>query len=321
MSTECSESSLDQTVASGDSSLPISRLAASFGYWLLAHFYFLPGLYLQRYSTQLGLSLLMKRRSNLPRNLVYHLAAGTLDSTKYFEFDFAWRSLPSETAGLAYLDVHSHWLLPLLLAKRRKIPRATVVSKNDASIPILRYLFDAADLESQCQIIEAPLDRSSLGLESFDLITSISGLAEASDDSALAAAMWSLLKPGGRLVVSLPCANETRASTARYDLRGAAVTPDSPERRIYNSQLLQERIFRVVGEPQSSVIYGAIAGHDSATKDGAQHKHYPSPREPLVMAREWRCFPRIEDLPREGIIAMTFAKPVPNERPRNVAFV
>jgi SAM-dependent methyltransferase len=309
MSAGRSETSFEQTQASANSGLPLSSLAASLSYWLLAHFYFLPGLYLQRYLSLLGLSLLVKGRSNLPRDLVYRLVTGTLDSTKYFEFDFAWKSLVSETAGLAYLDVYSHWLLPLLLAKRRRLSRTTVVSKDGASIPILRHLLNAADLGSQCQIIHAPLEPCSLGLESFDLITSISGLAEANDDSALATAMWSLLKPGGRLVVSLPCASEMSASVARCGLRGTGAAPSSSERRIYNSQLLSERILSVLGEPQSSVIYGSIARYHSVNKNEVQSTlEHPPPREPFVMARQWRCFSRIEDLPSEGVIAMAFGK-------------
>src|ERR1700720_3278618 len=79
--------------------MPIAEIGASLVYWLAAHSYFLPGLYLQRYSTLFGLSLAAKRRPALPRSLVYRLLNGTLESTNYFEFDFAWRILAFSEAG------------------------------------------------------------------------------------------------------------------------------------------------------------------------------------------------------------------------------
>lgn len=319
-STKVLDGPLEQTVPSASSGIPVLQLAASFGYWLLAHLYFLPGLYIQRYSTLFALSLAAKRRSTLPRGVLYRLLTGTLDSTSYFEFDFAWKSLPSETGKGNYLDVHSPWLLPLLLIQRRKISSATLVSNDGLAIPTLRHLLKAASLDSRCHIIDQPLESCSLKIESFDFITSICGLAEVNNDSALAAAMWRLLKPAGRLVVSLPCATKAAESAGgREPCKGVGPTFGSSRYRLYNSQFLRERIFSVLGEPQSSIVYGTIAKHECANKSGAQRNLYhPSPREPIVMAREWRCFSRIEDLPGEGIIAMAFTKPPADEPLRDV---
>ncbi len=291
--------------------MPIAEIGASLVYWLAAHSYFLPGLYLQRYSTLFGLSLAAKRRPGVPRSLVYRLLNGTLESTTYFEFDFAWRILASSEAGdKDYLDVLSPWLLPLLLMQRRRISRATVVNPNGLTVQIFRQLLDAAGLGSRCEILGRRLEECSLAPESFDVITSISGPAQVKNDSILVGTMWTLVKPGGCLIISLPCTFNAAGRIISHDGNGEENTEAVLSwPRIYDPQLLQERIFSVLGEPTSAVVYGETAKRDLRQPKGDAHvSEYPHPREPLAMARDWRCFSRVQDLPGQGVIAMTFNK-------------
>lgn len=285
----------------------LSRLAARLVYWLIAHSYFLPGLYLQRYSTQFGLSLAAKRRTGLPRSVIYRLLSGTLESTTYFEFDFAWRSLFSAEKGHEYLDVLSPWILPLLILQRRKITKATVANSN--LNPAFQDLLRAANLGSQCRIITGPLEDSPLKPESFDIITSMSGLASVRDESRLISTLWSLLKPGGRIVVSLPCAMKTTHPVISHEDRDGRTSYVLDIPRRYDPRLIEERVFSRLGEPESMVIYGEsgrpsrdLIRHNLTAPDG------PTPREPVLMAHEWRCFSRMEDLPGSGVIAMVFRK-------------
>jgi hypothetical protein len=291
--------------------MPIADIGASFIYWLAAHSYFLPGLYLQRYSTLFGLSLAARRRSTVPKPLLQRLLSGTLESTNYFEFDFAWKALTSlKPVGKNYLDVLSPWLLPLLLVQRRRIPKATIVSPNTLSMQAFRGLSDAAGLGAKWEIIDRALDDCSLSQESFDVITSISGPAQVKNDSALVATMWTLLKCGGRLIISVPCICETMEEPVSQDGNADVGTePFLACPRVYDPQLLQERIFSVLGEPTSNVVYGEIAKQDlRQAKKAAVGPGAPPPREPLEMARDWRCYPRIQDLPGLGVSAMTFDK-------------
>lgn len=294
--------------------MPIAEFGASMMYWLAAHSYFLPGLYLQRYSSLFGLSLAMKRSPSLPKPLVYRLLNGTLESTTYFEFDFAWRTLTSssEPGDRDYLDVLSPWLLPLLLMQRRQISRAIVVNRNSSTVQALQQLLDAADLGSRCEIIDRLLGDCSLAPGSFDVITSISGPAQVKDDSALVATMWTLLKPGGRLIISVPCAFDVTEEISDHERNEETDTEPLLSRpRIYDPHLLQQRIFSILGEPASAAVYGETAKRDRRKVNGAAlNPGYPPPREPLAMARDWRCFSRVQDLPGQGVIAMTFTKVV-----------
>lgn len=297
--------------ASTKRGMPIAEIGASLMYWLAAHSYFLPGLYLQRYSTVFGLSLAAKRRSTVPKPLLQRLLSGTLESTNYFEFDFAWKALTSlKLVGKNYLDVLSPWLLPLLLVQRRQIPKATIVNPNALSMQAFRDLSDAAGLGAKWEIIDRALEDCSLSQESFDVITSISGPAQVKNDSALVATMWTLLKCGGRLIISVPCICEGTEEPVTED-RDAVVGTGSflARPRVYDPNLLQDRIFSVLGEPTSIVVYGEIAKQDlPRAKRVLVRPGFPAPREPLEMARDWRCYSRIQDLPGLGVSAMTFDK-------------
>ncbi len=294
-----------------DSDLSIRELGTRFAYWLLAHSYFLPGLYLQRYSTLFGLLLAMKRSSHVPKSLVSRLLNGTLESTTYFEFDFAWRSLAAGTNAHDYLDVLSPWLLPLLLIQRRQVSTATVVNDVRSTLRVLQRLLDAASIGPRCNIADYPLAEGCLHPESFDVITSMSGPARVKDDSALTVQLWKLLRPGGRLIISLPCAAAVpyrMPALTRLEDGATSCTFDVP--RYYDSRLIEEHVFSVVGEPDAAVVYGEIRSSKGPTTSNASIElSSPPPQEPVNMACGWRCFPRLEDLPGNGVIAMMFTKP------------
>jgi hypothetical protein len=295
--------------------MPIAEIGASLMYWLAAHSYFLPGLYVQRYSTLFGLSLAAKRRSNVPKSLVQRLLSGTLESTTYFEFDFAWKALASvEPSDKTYLDVLSPWLLPLLLVQRRRISKATIVNPDRLAMQAFRGLSDAAGFGARCEVIDRPLEESSLVQGSFDMITSIAGPAQVKDDSALVAAMWTLLRSGGRLIISLPCCFNAVGGLSDHDWNEEEnIEPVLSRPRVYDPQLLQDRILSVLSEPTSVVVYGEIVKRDPRQAKGAAFgPSYPPPQEPLAMARDWRCFSRVQDLPGQGVIAMTFDKASPS---------
>ena len=283
--------------------LPFKRIGTSYVYWMLAHSYFLPGLYMQRYATQMGLSLMAGGRRDLPRHLHDRLLDGTLNSTRYLEFDFVWKSFPAAASGLFYLDVFSPWQLPILLVHRKRLGLATIVHPSGAAADSVDALVRGAGLAYACRVLPS-ISVSSLGAGSFDVITSIGGLAAQADDRGALAQMWRLLKPGGSLMLTLPCQRTTRRTTPE--------TADASRGRVYDSRMLADRIFAVIDEePVASVVYGDTRPADPGAHPSrsADDNAIPSPREPLTVGRNWQCFPRIEDLPGAGVIALRFAKP------------
>ncbi len=108
--------------------------------------------------------------------------------------------------------------------QRRRISRAIVVNPNGSTVQAFQQLLDAAGLESRCEIIGRLLEDSSLTPGSFDVITSMSGPAQIKNDSALVATMWTLLKPGGRLIMSLPCTFHAAGGISSHDWNEEADT-------------------------------------------------------------------------------------------------
>jgi hypothetical protein len=295
-------------VRGSSASLPVKQIGASYVYWMLAHSYFLPGLYMQRYATQMGLSLMAGGRRNLPRHLRDRLLHGTLNSTRYLEFDFVWKSFPADALQLSYLDVFSPWQLPILLVHRKRLRHAAIIEPGGATTDSVAALVHAAGLDSACRVVSRAAD-SSFPSASFDVVTSIAGLAAQRDDRTALAQMWRLLRPGGSLLLTLPCARESRDWVLDSD-RAAHAADGGLRERIYDSRMLSDRIIAIAGEPVASVVYGETrpAGSFTPPRSATDDAVAPSPREPLMVGRNWRCYPRIDDLPGAGVIALRFAK-------------
>ena len=62
----------------------------SIGYWIAASFLRVPGLFFHLYSSFLGFYLLVKAR--LDKKMIGRMILFPMDSVRYFEFDFCWRS-------------------------------------------------------------------------------------------------------------------------------------------------------------------------------------------------------------------------------------
>jgi SAM-dependent methyltransferase len=279
---------------------------------MLARYYGLPGLYLQRYCSTFGALMALNPKCRLPFNVRYHLLRGTLDSTRYFECDFAWRHLIQLADVDAFLDVSSPRIFPLMILVKRLVQKAYLLNPDSADLSRSNQLIDAAKLQAVCQLFACRLEDASFSEEYFDVVTSLSVVEHIPEDSAAVAKMWALVRPGGKPILSMPCAREAAEEyhdTDPYSLQSARDGWFFFQ-RYYDSRLLRERVFQVVGYPRHCAIYGEI--EPGSLQRSLQRKlsdpRYPYWQEPLLMAREWRQFCSIDELPGEGVIAMAFQK-------------
>jgi len=125
--------------------------------------------------------------------------------------------------------------------------------------------------------------------------------------------MWRLLKPGGRLLLTVPCA--AQACDEFIDRNEYGLLAPNEDglfffQRFYDERLLSDNIFSVTGEPHRHSVYGE-------KKRGAYHSNqcskmsdpeYPSWREPYMMATDYSYFDNVGHLPGVGVIAMEFVK-------------
>ncbi len=235
-----------------------------------------------------------------------------MDSTRYFEFDYASRTL----SGLPmerYLDVSSPRLVPVTLLEERQGLTADLINPIAKDLADTGKLIDAAGLATRCRLHSCLIEDAPFPPESFDVVTSISVVEHIPEDTKAIQKIWSLLKPGGVFVLTVPCMAEASEQYIDFDEYRLFQTDRNGFvfwQRFYDQRLLNERIFCTTGQPKQYVVYGEkVAG--SFLKNAEQKRgnsRYPYWREPYMMAREYRYFDTVDQLPGEGVIGMIFTK-------------
>jgi SAM-dependent methyltransferase len=283
-------------------------------YWLLAHRYHMPGLQFHLKSTLLGLRLLCNRKASIPLTLLQYLLLYPMDSTRYFEFDFMWRAL-SESSIQRYLDVSSPRLFPILLLRRQHKLTADLINPDSRDLALTTQLAKSSGIEARCRFHNCLVETAPIEPGAFDVITSISVVEHIPQDTQALQKMWGLLRPCGRLLVSVPCAAQASEQYINNNEYGL-LEPDGRGfvfwQRLYDSVLLNERIFSVTGPPRYYSIYGEKTPgsfRKNAELKRANPVTYSFWREPYMMGQGYDYFDTVADLPGEGVIAMEFVKP------------
>ena len=167
----------------------------------------------------------------------------------------------------------------------------------------------------RCTFIEQNVAQLKFADESFDTITSISVIEHIPEngDREAVAKIWSLLKPGGRLFLSMPCAAEAMEEYIDYNEYGFLIEDGNGfvfGQRFYDQEMLDERIFKITGRPRRVSIYGEKKfGLLILNRAEKLSKHnYPYWREPYMMGKDFKIFASIDELPGWGVIAMEFCK-------------
>lgn len=288
-------------------------LVLSPAYWLLAHRSHTPGLSFHARCVRLGARLLLRGKGNVSWNSIYGLLAFPMHSTRYFEFDFLWNSL-ADIPMSRYLDVSSPRLFPLMLSLHRRDVVVDLLNPDEKDLQETADLVDACSLGARSRLHGLLVSEASFSPGTFDVITCISVIEHIPEDIDALQTMWKMVKKGGRLFLTIPCAAE--ASEQYINKYGYGVLEPGEDgytfwQRLYDEDLLRERVFSVMGPPSRMAIYGEnTAGslqQNAAQK--ASDPSYPYWREPYMMAREYNYFSGIGDLPGEGVIAMEFIKP------------
>jgi hypothetical protein len=149
----------------------------------------------------------------------------------------------------------------------------------------------------------------------------LSWLGQTQDDVGTIKYLWDSLKPGGTLVLSVPCASSALEEYAHKELSNSDKLSGTElfVRRLYDMRLLKTRILDRLDQPKRFAVFGEV-------RAGSYRKHLlrranegtaSDWRDSMVVGRDWRCYPGIQDLPGEGIITMKFMKP-PHGTHKNV---
>lgn len=184
-----------------------------------------------------------------------------VSSVRYFEFAFAQSCLPEPVGQL--LDLSSPRLFSLRVARQR--PQARVTMLNPDYEDIMRTMMISRRLNLpnlQCLAAAADILQAMEGrfaaVWSISVIEHISG---AYDDREVMGWLYRALRPGGRLIVTVPVDrqfwNEYR-NQAYYGREGEHDTNGRPFfQRFYDRNAIYERLVAAVGrEPERVVWYG-----------------------------------------------------------------
>lgn len=276
---------------------------------LLAHASGLPGLEVRLRIAALAARIGL-RRGRVRSTAFYNMLCFPMDSTRYFEFDFMWRRLKGLSAG-RYLDVSSPRLLPMLFVDANPGISATLVNPDPSDLAETFDLAEACGLDSRCVFESTLIEALSTPDDSLDVITSISVLEHIRNDTEALVRMWRMLRPGGRLLLSLPCA--ATAEQQFLNVKTYDFTSNEADGSVFHQYLYSEatlrRLVAVTGPPAVQEVYGErvkgfhLALYERKWRDGA----YPFWREPWFMTAFSR-FESIQDLPGEGVVLLEFVK-------------
>lgn len=257
---------------------------------------------------RLGLLGLQSLRAG-ERDLAYDLLFQPMDSVRYFEFEFARNAISKiGSRSRRYLDLSSPRLFPLTTLLRFPELHGTLSNPDEQDLAATRRhasslgLHGVRFLRCGAEEIEG----------AFDVITSLSVFEHIPDDRAAVEAIWRHVEPGGRLVVSVPCAREAFEEYVDFDPYGLG----APEahgfyfgQRFYDEELLATT-FAACGRPSATAVFGekraGVFVQDRLAKASGR---WNAAREPLAMATAWRRFDRIDDLPGLGVVGLVFDKP------------
>lgn len=235
--------------------------------------------------------------------------------TRYFEFPFVAAHLPKQPGD--FLDISSPRLFSLYVAKHGLAKRLTMVNPDLADIIESGVIKDALNLSIEC----INLDIAALAARpnSFDCIWSISVIEHVSgeyDDMEAIKWIYGALKPGGRLLLTVPVEPEFREDyrdSKIYDIDMKSTDGKYLFQRVYSAPAIHERLLAPIGNPKVSFTWFGekVRGHYMAYE-----KRWISEgldcivNDPKEIADHWQSYARWEDMPGHGVCGIVIEKPV-----------
>lgn len=292
--------------------MPIKGIVLSPVYLVIAFILGAPGIAIHVRCMVTGIYLWFLRR--IPLGTLFNFLYFPIDSTRYFEFHEAWKRVTCKTFN-HLLDISSPRLLPLFLLKNTALATAVLLNPDNKDLCETQQLAGALGVNTRCKFLNSVIDHSVGIPASFDLITCLSVLEHIPDDKAALEAIWFLLRPGGRLILTLPCMSQPLEQYISHNPYGVLSSGEEGYtfwQRYYDNERLASIIFPITGKPTYISIYGEKV-HGSFFRNACMKRllgsSYPFWREPYMMATEYQSFSDIDDLPGEGVVALEFIKP------------
>ncbi len=279
---------------------------------LLAYFQKTPGLQVRWKTMRMGFRHFIHNQ-NL--RLLFHLVVKPLDSVRYFEFDFMLGRAQKSDALEACLDVSSPRLLAAFWYRAFPNANITLINPDVLDMQETKKFVQDMRIADRCRLDNKLLEMAQFEANSFDLISCMSVLEHIPDDTQAVKRMWNLLRPGGKLLITIPCHRkqyEEYTNLDDYKLFESDKNGYVFWQRFYDELRLNRHIFCITGLPSYQAIYAENkAGfYDQNVIEKRSKFPYAFWYEPLMMGKNFSFFAKIDDLPGMGIIGLEFVKPL-----------
>lgn len=225
--------------------------------------------------------------------------------------DFFWKHA-RDAKPRSVLDVSSPRLFTLLLLHHDRNARADLLNPDAKDLARTRSLARGLGVEARCRFLERRIGATSCS-KTYSLVVCMSVLEHIIDDLDALRTMWELVAPGGRLLLSVPCAATALEEETNVDEYGL-LDQDGEGfvfwQRYYDESRLQA-LFAITGQPVFRALYAErVPGvYDDDVLAKRTHPRYPHWREPFATARAYAYADNVATLSGMGVVAMEFAKP------------
>lgn len=271
-----------------------------------------PGLKFRLRWMQTSLALFARGRCSIRETI--HFYVHTMDSVRYFEFDFAWREIDKLNFD-TYLDLSSPRLFPLAIIRSRKTLQAKLINPDKEDLKKTLQLAVELDVQDQISWNSDLIEDYSHSGPPPDLITSISVIEHIPNGGDVIALrkLWALLADEGTLLVTVPVARIGHSELIdinEYNLLASNTDGFAFGQNYYSWSDLRHKFFSITGTPISWEVWGEREAtwfeRDRERKNS--DPFFPASKEPYQFSRNFKRFDCIDELPGVGVIAMLFKK-------------
>ena len=246
----------------------------------------------------------------------YHCIVSPLDSVRHFEMDFFWKRIRTLRPS-HILDISSPRLLTLLALRAEREASADFVNPDTRDLARTRKMAQGLGVDDRCRFLDLRIEALPADSRDYPVVTCMSVLEHIVDDLGAVRSMWDRVAPGGRLLLSMPCAAKPLEEYTNVDEYGLLETDAAGFvfwQRYYDESRLHA-IFAITGTPAARALYAERlpGAYDADVLAKRTNPFYPRWREPLTTARAYARRDNLANLSGMGVIALEFRKP-PIER-------
>ena len=282
-----------------------------------------PGTEFARFGRRIGMRLIPGATSLAASYLLTPVSI-----TRYFEFEFASENIPADAEHC--LDVSSPRLFSLFVASRR--PSANIEMLNPDGADAATTTAVAARLGyANLAVASLPVGALAERIERYDCIWSISvveHVIERADgdegDMQAMRLMYDALRPGGRLIVTVPVDRSYWIEYRDQDYYGLNTSPTASGKyffqRLYDEQTIRSRLVEPLGrEPTYMAWFGERVSGVFQAYERAWIANGPDEtlEDPRRIADEYDAYESWASMPGFGVCGIVIDKPGgPREAPR-----